>query len=299
MTTWADSVRSCKQCEKSFSPGRWNRFYCDPCRSQCLVEGCDKPMCAGGLCAGHRFQMRKHGRIVSVDLREPRGDQSRRSAPSDPLTLTCQGCAKEFRVPSGIAVAKDGTITRKFCTKACMVATLDPKPTFKCERCGKVTVRRKQPTTKSYNYEQKFCSTTCRHAAQFKGGFIDKNGYRIIQIGGRATPEHRYVMEQHLGRRLTPEETVHHKNDGSRTQNDINNLELWSSRHPKGQRIEDKVDFAIEILRLYADVAEEKGVRLTSLRAGSVNYYGVEIPDFWARGDAAIVSDGGSQEETK
>ena len=90
----------------------------------CLVEGCDKPMCAGGLCAGQRFQMRKHVRIVSVDLREPRGDQWRRSAPSEPLTLTCQGCAKEFRVPSGIAVAKEGKITRKFCTKACMVAKL-------------------------------------------------------------------------------------------------------------------------------------------------------------------------------
>lgn len=39
--------------------------------------------------------------------------------------------------------------------------------------------------------------------------------------------EHRYVMEQHLGRYLTPKEVVHHK-DGDRQNNLISNLELFS-----------------------------------------------------------------------
>jgi hypothetical protein len=30
------------------------------------------------------------------------------------------------------------------------------------------------------------------------------------------------------------------------------NLELWSSMQPKGQRFQDKVDWAIEILNRYA-----------------------------------------------
>ena len=30
------------------------------------------------------------------------------------------------------------------------------------------------------------------------------------------------------------------------------NLELWSSAQPSGQRVEDKVEFALEMLRLYA-----------------------------------------------
>jgi HNH endonuclease len=62
--------------------------------------------------------------------------------------------------------------------------------------------------------------------------------------------EHRLVMARMLGRPLHPDETVHHRN-GVRTDNRPENLELWSTAHPKGQHVSDKIAFAVEMLRRY------------------------------------------------
>jgi hypothetical protein len=62
--------------------------------------------------------------------------------------------------------------------------------------------------------------------------------------------KHRLVMEQLLGRPLLPSENVHHVN-GQRDDNRLDNLELWSKSQPAGQRVADKVAWAIEFLALY------------------------------------------------
>jgi hypothetical protein len=74
---------------------------------------------------------------------------------------------------------------------------------------------------------------------------LNKEGYVQIKLAdGRIIGEHRAVMEKHLGRQLKRGETVHHIN-GVRDDNRLENLELWYSSQPYGQRVEDLLRYAV------------------------------------------------------
>jgi len=55
--------------------------------------------------------------------------------------------------------------------------------------------------------------------------YLDMHGYLRTRINGKEVRLHRYVMEQHLRRKLLPTEIIHHKN-GVRIDNRIENMEI-------------------------------------------------------------------------
>jgi hypothetical protein len=61
---------------------------------------------------------------------------------------------------------------------------------------------------------------------------------------------HRKIISDQLGRKLESFENVHHK-DGNRLNNHPDNLELWIVKQPAGQKPEDLVIWAKEILERY------------------------------------------------
>ena len=72
--------------------------------------------------------------------------------------------------------------------------------------------------------------------------YRNRDGYVQVKVDGRLVLEHRQVMEQQLGRPLFAHENVHHLN-GVRDDNRIENLELWSTSQPAGQRVRDKLEW--------------------------------------------------------
>lgn len=102
-----------------------------------------------------------------------------------------------------------------------------------------------------------------KEKAKNGAGCFDKtSGYRYIM----GQLEHRMIMEKYLGRELLSTEQVHHKN-GVRDDNRLENLELWSHQQPYGQRVEDKIKFAKEILSLY----EPRIVDMISINFDAIN----------------------------
>ncbi len=106
-----------------------------------------------------------------------------------------------------------------------------------CEQCTKPFKGENRPKPR------RFCSTVCRTTATSKKAPIGErrkraNGYIDIMTEDGWLSEHRYVMQQMIGRKLLPFENVHHINT-IRDDNRPENLELWLEPQVSGMRAKD------------------------------------------------------------
>jgi hypothetical protein len=195
-----------------------------------------------GLCHGHNERMRRTGSLGDVPIR---------SRSEMPKSCIADGCEATYVTGGGLC-----SIHYHKAFHAGYRATKKAAAICEVSDCKK-TVRCRGYCTSHYNLWRRWGTPTPApkpkptHRKSTGGGYVSvlrpdspmasRYGYVL---------EHRLVMSEILGRPLLKCENVHHIN-GVRDDNRPENLELWNTYQPAGQRVPDKVAWAIQILSLY------------------------------------------------
>lgn len=170
------------------------------------------------------------------------------------ITRTCKNCKTEFQIYQ--SQIEDGKRRGReygiFCSLKCRSSgKFHPgynggleKIDKTCQHCKKVF----EATVADTRYRPvKYCSRKCTYDSKriSKGYFINTRGYKELYLPDHPKantvyyPEHRYVMEQHIGRVLNEDEIVHHINRNKRD-NRIENLVIMTAEEHSQEHINDR-----------------------------------------------------------
>lgn len=203
----------------------------------CSLEDCERPYLASGFCRKHYQRWHKHG--------DPRKTAFPRAVDRLPVAQRMGECKVDGCVLRPRSRGYCGTHYARIIRNG----TLELK-VFECRVVGcmrrygsggycqmhKIRVDKYGDPGPVYAYPPKV---------------LGPEEYVFVTVNSIRVMEHRYVMSQMIGRPLMGKENVHHLN-GDKHDNRPENLELWSSDQPPGQRVDDKVKFAVELLTQYA-----------------------------------------------
>lgn len=149
--------------------------------------------------------------------------------------LICKCCGKEFFIKSCDYRLKHSEI--KYCSKECSNEGLKTGQIVGCQYCGK----------QFYSTRKTFCSRECvnhyrsehsQHRTHYENGYLIEYVKDYNKKGN--VKQHRRIMEEHLGRKLTKDEVVHHIN-GNKSDNRIENLQVMSrGEHSSLHRKQEK-----------------------------------------------------------
>jgi hypothetical protein len=204
----------------------------------CSLDGCSQPVIARGMCRRHYARWYKTGDPGPVGLKRL----------PDHAPCSVDGCDKP-NCANGLCEMHRWRMRAKG----------DPGPVGHLHRGRTAQPDVKCKVDECYRITRGGRDGYCRlHSARLERGLelgpaeplraprgsgSSHDGYRRIYVpDGRRVMEHVYVMEHHLGRELVPGENVHHRN-GHRSDNRLENLELWLVMQPSGQRVEDLIAY--------------------------------------------------------
>jgi hypothetical protein len=133
----------------------------------------------------------------------------------------CPICGKEFRLKR---------MSTKYCSNKCSSLSRTTRKQIKCSYCEKEIIR-PQCHIRDINYCSKECqgkyiskNKIGKNSIRWKGGISNSSGYISIRTNkGGYKQQHRTVMENFIGRKLSSNELIHHI-DQNKKNNSIENL---------------------------------------------------------------------------